>query len=228
MKLKPEFLMNKEGEGQGGGGGNAPDPAKELSDLKASNAALMARLEAIEKGKPAGGGEDKDLETKAREMRERETKSSSDSKALEAALRFSLNSAEFLKTNQSILPKEVSDIFKAAESEKFESAIEKDAAIKAGMIQSFFKVQSNLDLLTPGLKSTLDEYLKLTKNGKQEKAQQVFDSVFEPAFEMLKRIKKAEALGKGFGAPTNSDDAYKAKMMNLSKRQYLGEKQNGT
>lgn len=228
MNLKPNFLMNKEGEGTGGGG--APDPAKELAELRSSNASLMARLEALEKGKPAGGGapEDKDLETKAREMREKESKSSSDSKALEAALRFSLNSAEFLKTNQAILPKEVSDIFKAAESEKFESAIEKDAAIKAGMIQSFFKVQSNLDLLTPGLKSTLDEYLKLTKNGKQEKAQQVFDSVFEPAFEMLKRIKKAEALGKGFGAPTNSDDAYKAKMMNLSKRQYLGEKQNGT
>lgn len=226
MNLRPNFLMNKEGEGTGGGGG-APDPAKELSTLKEQNAALLARLDALEK-KSAPPPEDKDLETKAREMREKESKSSNDTKALEAALKFSLNSSEFLKQNQAILPKEVADIFKAAESEKFESAIEKDAAIKAGIIQSFFKVQSNLDLLTPGLKSTLDEYLKLTKNGKQEKAQSIFDSVFEPAFEMLKRLKKAEALGKGFGAPTNSDDAYKAKMMNLSRRQYLGENKNGT
>lgn len=226
MNLRPNFLMNKEGEGTGGGGG-APDPTKELSTLKEQNAALLARLDALEK-KSAPPPEDKDLETKAREMREKESKSSNDTKALEAALKFSLNSSEFLKQNQAILPKEVADIFKAAESEKFESAIEKDAAIKAGIIQSFFKVQSNLDLLTPGLKSTLDEYLKLTKNGKQEKAQSIFDSVFEPAFEMLKRLKKAEALGKGFGAPTNSDDAYKAKMMNLSRRQYLGENKNGT
>lgn len=199
------------------------DAVKELSDMKTANAALLARLEKLETaGKPPA--EDEDLQTKARKTIESDDKKKSDNKALENALKFSMNSAEFLKQNQSLLPKDISEIFKAAEKENFESAIEKDSAIKSGILQSFFSVQSNLDLLTPGLKSNLEEYLKLTKTGKQEKALSVYDTIFEPAFEMLRRVKRAEALNKGFGSSGGSEDAYKSKMVELSKKHYLGDK----
>lgn len=237
MKLFWHVLMDEKKDGDGGGGG---DSAKELAALKESNTALQARLDALEaKGKKKSKADDdeddeddddddskdEDLSSKAKKLRAAEDKKSGDSKALEAALRFNLGAEAWLKNNQSLLPKDVSDIFKAAEKETYGSAIEKDAAIKAGIVQSFFGIQSNLDLLTPAIKGQLEDYLKLTKTGKQDKAQQIYDTIFEPAFEMLRRVKKAEALNKGFGTGGASDDAYKAKMMNLSKKHYLGEKQ---
>lgn len=196
---------------------NPNPPAPDPKDQEIAN--LKKELEAL-KTKPP---EDPDLLEKARKQREADDKKQADTKSLEAALKFNLNSAQFLKDHASLLPKDIADIFKSAEAEKFDTAIEKDAAIKAGIIQSFFSIQANLDLLTPGLKSSLEDYLKLTKTGKQEKAQQIYDSIFEPAFEMLKRVKKAEALQKGHG--TGNDDAYKQKLMAGSKKHYLGEKQ---
>lgn len=200
----------------------APTPAPDPRDQVIAD--LTKRLEAIEKSKPAPPPADDDLNEKARKQREADDKKAGDSKQLEAALKFSLTAPEFLKVNASLLPKDVADIFKAAEKEKYDSAIEKDAAIKAGIIQSFFAQQSNLDLLTPGLKASLEDFLKLTKTGKQDKAQSIYDSIFEPTFEMLKRVKKAEALSKGFSGGSDTEDAYKNKMINLSKKHYLGEK----
>ncbi len=162
---------------------------------------------------------------KAKLQKEKDDKGITDSKALESAIKFNLKADEFVKTNQSLLPKNAADIFKAADKENYSSAIEKDAAIKSGLIQSFFEVQSNLDLLTGSQKIQLDEYLKLTKTGKQERAQAMYDNIFEPTFEMLKRVKKAEALNKGFGGGTGFDDEYKNKLINGSKKHYLGDKQ---
>lgn len=199
------------------GKGGAPDSAKEIAELKSQVAELMKRLAPPK-------DEDPDLKEKARLEKEKADKSKGDSKALENALRFSLESPKFLEANEALLPKDIGDIFKLAEKENYSSAIEKDQAIKSGIIQSFFSVQANADLLTPGLKSQLDDYLKLTKNGKQDKAQQIYDSIFEPAFEMLKRLRKAEALSKGHGGEGDGESAYKTKLMNLSKKHYLGDK----
>lgn len=211
----------------------APDLAKQLADMQATNKLMADRLEKLE-GKGNGGkkkdadddSEDDDLNDKARKTREADDKNRNNQKALESALKFSLKSEEFLKTNQSLLPKDIGDIFKAAEKEKYESAIEKDAAIKSGLIQSFFAIQANLDLLTPALKSKLEEYLKLTNTGKQDRAQETYENIFEPAFEMLRRLKKAEALNKGLGENSDSDTAYKSKLMTGSRKHYLGEKAN--
>lgn len=205
-------------KGGTGGGGNAPDPAAELAALKAENAALKLKLA------PPKPEDDPELQEKARKTREASDKDSARTKQLENALKFGLKSSEFLKQNETILPKEVADIFSQAEKENFSDAIEKDSAIKSGLIQSFFAVQTNVDLLTPGQKATLDEYLKLTKNGKQDKAQAIYDMVFEPAFEMLKRVKKAEALSKGFGGGSDAETAYKNKLMASTRKHYLGEK----
>lgn len=229
LSFRKYHLCEVAGDGKGGtGAGGAtsdktPDLAKEVADLKAANTALMEKFEALW-GKKTPDTKDDDLIDKAKKQKEIDDKKTIDHKALESALKFSLKADEFLKTNQSLLPKDVSEIFKQAEKEKYDNAIEKDAAIKAGIIQSFFSVQTNLDLLTPSLKISLDDFLKLTKNGKQEKAQSIYDNIFEPAFEMLRRVKKAEALGKGFNSDDDGETAYKNKMIDLSKKHYLGAK----
>lgn len=198
----------------------APNPAPDEKDKR------IAELEAeIKKSKEKPTPEDPDLQEKARKERETKEKANSDSKAIEAALKFSLGAKDWLKINSSLLPKDIEGIFTAAEKENYGSAIEKDQAIKSAVVQEFFKVQSNVDLLTPSQKSALEDFQKLTKNGRQEKAQQMYDTIFEPTFEMLKRVKKAEQLGKtGHASETDSDSAYRDRMMKLSKKHYLGEK----
>jgi hypothetical protein len=219
------------GSGGGAGSGGSGDPGAGKGDagqgdLAAQLAALKAENERLKaaSGKVGQSGDDPDLGEKARREREAADKDSARTKKLESSIKFNLSSKEFLKQNESLLPKEVTDIFSQAEKETFADAIEKDSAIKSGLIQAFFQVQANVDLLTPGQKAQLDSYLKLTKNGKQDKAQEMYDMIFEPAFEMLKRVKRAEALGKGYGGGTDADTAYKNKMMSLSKKHYLGEK----
>lgn len=201
--------------------GGAGDPP---ADPKAELEALRKEIADLKKAKASPPPEDPDLAERARKQREADDKNKGNTKALEAALAFTMNSEKFLKDNSALLPKEVSDIFDQANRETFDSATEKAASIKAGVIQEFFKVQSNMDLLTAGLKNRLEDYLKLTKASKQEKAQEIFDAVFEPAFEMLKRTKRAEALARGHGVGGSGEDAYKNKINDLSRKHYLGEK----
>jgi hypothetical protein len=223
------MVREKDKDGGGGGGGGdkdkAPDHAKEIADLKAQNTALLARFEALEKGKKSKSRDDDDvddsnddddeeldLRARAKKNRDADDKSKNNTKAIEAALRFSMGAELWLKNNASLLPKNISDIFAQAEKEKYDDP--------------FFEVQSNMDLLTAGQKSLLEDYLKLTKNGKQEKAREVYDTIFEPSFEMLRRVKKAEALSKGHGSATEGEDAYKNRLIELSRKHYLGEKKN--
>jgi hypothetical protein len=224
------FEENK-GDGGGSGGGGTGTPPKDQTDWKAKfeeekkrNDAFEARMSKLE-GKNTSADDknkDTDLADKAKRDREAADKGSNDHKALEAALRFTMDAPNFLKVNAALLPKSISDIFTASEKENYGSATEKANAIKAGVIKDFFSVQSNLDLLTPGLKVQLEDYLKLTNTGRVEKASAMFDSIFEPALEMLRRTKKAEALSKGHG--TGGNDEYKQKLMQGSRKHYLGEK----
>lgn len=239
--MGPMILRDEAGDGKGAGGGGAgadgkngaaggaSDAEKTIAELKASNAALIARMEKIEKGSSAGAGaggsgDGTDLDEKARLQREADAKKGANGKALEAAIGFNMSADKFLKDNAGLLPKDVADIFKAAEAETYNSAIEKSQAIKAGVIKTFFAVQSNLDLLTPSQKSQLEEYLKLTNTGRAEKALQLYDSIFEPTFEQLRRLKKAEALSRGHSVGSGAGDAYRDKLESGSKKHYLRER----
>ena len=166
------------------------------------------------------------LNEKAKLEREDLESKTKQSKQLESALTFNLTSSEFLKQNESVLPSEIGDIFRLAEKEKYENAIQKANATKAAIIQSFFSQQSNLDLLTESQKSTLDDYLKLTKNGKEEKAKEIYENLFDPALSTLKRVKKAEELARAkMGYRDGKGDThYREKLMKLSRQHYLGEK----
>lgn len=225
------ILMDKEKENGGGGGGDkTADLEKQLQAEKDKNAAFEKRLAALE-GK---GADDKDkdkskddpsLADKARQEREEKEKQDAASKKLESALKFTLQSADFIKTNASLLPKTVEGIFAQAEKENYGSPIEKANAIKVGIVSEFFALQSNLDLLTEAQKNALAEFKALTKTDKQERVQQIFDMVFEPAFETLKKIKKAEHLSKGLGDPNDTLAAYNNKMIAASRKHHLREAQ---
>ncbi len=122
----------------------------------------------------------------------------------------------------------MSDIFARANKETYDNAIDKANEIKSALVESFFAIQSNLDLLTQSHKETLADYLKLTKNGKRDKAQETYTNVFEPALEMLKAVKRSEEVNKSRNgyAGNDFDKSYKDKMTALSRQHFLGEKQN--
>jgi hypothetical protein len=167
--------------------------------------------------------DDPSLSDKVKKEKEERDRKNSDSKSLEGALMFNMGSAEFLKTNEAILPKEVVDIFKIAERETYGSALEKANATKAAIIQSYFSQQANLEILTPSQQSVLADYLKLTKNGKEDKASEMYDNLFEPALNAMKRIKKAEEILKsksGMGGTTDSEQAYKDKLMTMADKKF--------
>ena len=206
---------------------NQPDDKdKIISDLSYVCENLKTRLDALEaKSKPPEPKKDDNvLAEKARLEREEKDKQSKAEKELKSALNFTINSKDWLKTNNSLLPKTIESIFNQAEKENYGSEVEKANAIKVGIISEFFIVQSNLDLLTASQKNYLEDFKKLTKDGKEEKASHIYDMVFEPALEMLKAVKKAQNINKGLGNPSDVEEAYKDRIMKGSRKHYLGEK----
>lgn len=222
---------------------------KELEALKTSNpkayehiTGLKAKADEADKYKteleglkskkktddpPPDDEDDDDLNEKARKAKEAKEKDAVKTKELEGALKFNLSVADFVKSNKDLLPTEVEDVLKEAEKESYDSAFEKANAVKAGMIKAYFSVQANLDFLTASHKTQIDDYFKLTKNGREEKAAQIFENIFEPAIETMKKVKKAEELGKASGGHSGGskhENAYKEKLMNVSKKTHLGEK----
>lgn len=213
MRFRKYFLCEKEGE-NGGGGGGTPDPKdQEIASLK-------AKLAAFEKPPK----QDDDLADKARQTREENEKSQKKEKSLESALNFNIQSKEFLKNNQAFLPKTVEGIFQAAEKETYDSAVDKANAIKVGVFSEFFAVQANHDLLTSSQKIEVDEFLKLTKNGKQDRIAQVYSMIFEPTLETMRKIEKAKEVNAGQKDQTDAEKARLDRMQKLSRQRYLGEK----
>ncbi len=167
------------------------------------------------------------LRDKVEAERKAKEEGQASTKRIESALKFNLGIANFVKDNGDLLPSEIPEILKVADKENYDSAIQKANAVKVSFIQSFFSVKDHTEALTASQKVQLDDFLKLTKNGKEEKAEAIYENLFEPALETIKKVKKAEELGKartGFASGTKVEDAYKARLMNSSKKTYLGEK----
>lgn len=212
----------------GGGGGNEETPKdppagvtkEDFDSLREQNQKLIDRINALEKKGP-GGEDDPDLRTKAIQKREDEERSRADLTKVEAALRFNMGSEKFLEDHKDILPEEIKDIFEVANKENYDSAVEKASAIKANILQSYFSVQDNLDLLTEGQKSQIDSFLKLTKTGREQKAAEIYSNVFEPTLSMVKKIRKAEEVGKSRTTGSKSENAYKERLMKLSRETHL-------
>jgi len=231
-------LMDKAGAvgNSGGGSGDNSDGSGNTNDdnsnndksqsdaLREMNAKLMSRIDALETklgGKGSNDQDDPDLADKARLEREARDKKVAESGSLERALKFTMQSKDWVKTNESLLPKTVQGIFDEAEKENYGSSVEKADAIKVGIVQEFFAQQENLDLLTDTQKIALDDFKKLTKNDKQQRVGQVFDNIFEPTFEALRREKRAALVAKGLGNKSNGESAYEQKMIERSKSKYM-------
>lgn len=212
-----------DGTGGGGGGGGAPDAAalaKENADLKAK----LADLEKKNATPPPGKDDPADLAAKAAKEREEKEKGAKHEKDLESSIRFTSGAQAWAKENATLLPKNVESILAAAEKENYGSTIQKASAVKEAIVLEFFAHQANLDLLTASQKSTFDEFKGLTKDKRIERAQQVYDSIFEPTFETLKKVKRAEQVGKGFKDESTGEQAYKDKRLKMARKQHLGEK----
>lgn len=221
--------------GQGGGagsggnaGGGTSDTAKLIEALTNQNKTLEARLAKLEGGGQGGGQggkqDDPSLADKVRKDQEERDKKATDAKTLEAALRFEMSADQWAKDNEKLLPKSVAGILDQAKKETYANAIEKTNDIKVGVVSEFFTQQANVELLTESQKNALAEFKALTKNDKQAQVQAFWSQVFEPTFETLKKIKKAEALAKGHATPGNAEQAFQQKMINVSRKHYLKER----
>lgn len=209
-------------KGGGGGGGGTPDPAKELAELKAKFEAQQKELETLKGKKPDN---DPDLAGRAAKDREEKEKAEIAAKNMESAIGFVMGSTKWLETNAALLPENIKDIFAQAEKEKYGSATEKANDLKVGIVSEYFAKQSNLDLLTDAQKKKLAQFLDLTKNVKQERVNDVYESIFEPTLEMARQIKKAQELQKGLAPSDGKHDAYKKRLIDGSRKHHLREKQ---
>jgi hypothetical protein len=218
----------KDGDGGGGGGGDSDSGNKDSANkgadsdsLAKENAALKERLAKFE------ASQNSDLNDRTQKDRENSDKKVQETKAIEQAVSFNLQAGDFLKKNAALLPESVKDLFSVADKETWDSPVVKSSEIKSGIIQQFFAVQSNYDLLTASQKTSLADYLKLTKDGKRDRAQSVYDTIFEPALEMIRAVKKADQVQRarnGYG--DDSDSAYKQRLVDASRAHYLGEKKH--
>lgn len=201
---------NKGGEGDGGGGsGGGGKGQPDVSALLAKIEALEAKLNPVDPP---------DLQSKV-DARHKEKE---DEQALESALKFNLTAKDFVKQNEALLPKDAALLLEEAEKQNYDTQIEKSNAVKVSMMQAFFNVQENLDLLTGAQKNQIAEFQKLTKNGKQEKARFIFENIFEPTLENLKRIKKAEELAKGPSrSASDVEERYKKRLIEASNKRLL-------
>lgn len=199
------------------GGAKAKD--EELAKLKAD-------LEKATK-KPDPDPKDKDdpsLGDKVRKEQEEKDKATKREKSLESAIGFVHASKDFVKANAGLLPKTIEGVFAAAEKEKYDSAIDKANAIKVEIVKEFFSVQSNMDLLTQTQKNEVEEFLKLTKNGKQDRIETMYAMIFEPTLETLRKVEKAKQVNLETKDQTDGEKAYVDRMMNMSKKHYMGDK----
>jgi hypothetical protein len=200
---------------------------EEIAAMVEENKRLKLEVEnGKKKPDPKPEPKDEDLQAKAKREKDDAEKTAASTKAVEKAITFNLAIDDFVSKNASLLPAEIGSIVKLAHKETYDSAVAKASALKANMIQSFFAVQANMDALTPSQRGTLDDYLKLTKNGKETKAADIYENIFEPAIDTIRKVKKAEEVGRarmGF-ADSDGNQAYKERLIAASRKTHLGEK----
>lgn len=233
FKYGPRILRHP--DDPGGGGGPDPKPDPKGGDPKPDPRddiikKLEERLAKLEKGDPKPDPKpdpkDDSLADRARKDREAKDKAAADTKTLEKAIVFTKDAPAWAKENEAILPKNIADIFAQAEKKNYGTSVEKAAEMKLALVSEFFAIKENLDLLTEGQKSALADFNALTETVKRERVQGIFETVFEPTFENIKRVRKAAQLNKGGANPTSSESAFEKKMQGYSKKLYLKEKGN--
>lgn len=218
-------LMAPDDDGKGGGGAKtAEEQLKEaqaqIEELKKQVSGNKNKDEEERKRKEE---EDNDLRKKVAKEKEEEEKKKKDTKSVEDVLKYNLTVNTYVKENKDVLPEEFEKILQMAEKETYDTAAEKANAIKASFIQAFFSVQANIDLLTSSQKSQIEDYLKLTKKGREDGANQIYQNLFEPTIEMVKKLKKAEELNRartGLHPGSKAGDEYRDRLIEMGKKRF--------
>ncbi len=196
----------------------------EVASLKKAAEDEKKKLEEEKKNKDKNKDDDDLLSKAKKEQKEKEDAAKGD-KSLESALSFNLTVADFVKNNKDILPVEFTKVLELANKESYDSPKQKANAIRSGLIQSFFAVQAHVDMLTENQKKSLADFMKLTKNGKEETSDAIYHNVFEPGFEMLKQVKKTEDKMKSKQQEGGSNNqSYKDRLKQGSIDKYFGKK----
>lgn len=208
------------------------DAKKAADDSKAEIERLKAE---IEKGKTKppentktqeDPDKDKDLRAQADKARAEADKAKATEKTLKRAWGFNAGLEGFMKTNKELVPAKFEDIITQAKKKTYDSETEQAAAVQSALIEEFFAVQANLDLLTVGQKSQFEEFSKLSVKAKEAKASELYENIFEPALETLRKVKKAEELGKsrqGTASSSPVEDGYRKRLIEGSQKMYLNK-----
>jgi len=207
---------------------------EEIAAMKAENEKLKKDLEEASKKKetpnppPAKPEEEDGLKEKAEKERKEKEAAASKGKQVERSIKFNLTVDNFVKENKDLLPKNVEGILSSAAKENYDSETQKANAQRVAIALEFFSLQENVDLLTSSQKSALEEFQKLTKNSKEERAEEIYNNLFEPALETLKKVRKASELAKSKNgkADTAGEKAYIDRLIKHSRKALLGEKES--
>ena len=191
---------------------------KELEDLK-------AKAPKVEPPNPNQDDKEKDLFEKFKKQQILDNQKTSNNKSIENAVKFNYELDSFINDNKDILPSDIANIAAQSKKENYDSVNEKANAIKSGFVQSFFAVQANLDLLTATQKNAVEDFLKLSKIAKEDKASEIYENIFEPTIQTIKKVKKAEEVAKakfgGYGTATSSEKEHIEKLKAASKKAHL-------
>lgn len=195
---------DKGNDGKGDSGGGDKGGSADLTTLLSEMKAMREQLQALS---PKGGQkDDDDLLDKI----QKDKKSKEDAKAMETKLveatKFNLRLDTFLKEYAGILPSDANEIPKAATLEKYSNEVERSAAIKATLMQSFFKEEENLKYLSESQLAKWKAYQSLGTVGRTEEAPAIYDVVFEPAVNHARSIRQAQ-IKASEGAAAGSKDS---------------------
>lgn len=194
------------GSGSGGGSGSGSGAAggqqqqqqqqqQQTQMVTLSREDLDKLIADAAKGKNPKNEPDPTLDAIERDKKAREKDRETQGKIV-SATKFNVGFDIFLKEYAGVLPPDATEIAKVASSDKYESEVDRSLAIKAALIQSFFKEEENVKLLSDSQKAKWKAYQALGTVGRQEEAATMYEVVFEPAINQARAIRQAQISSK--------------------------------
>lgn len=196
--------MDEAGAGEGGGAAGGKEGGKETLVLE-----LAKEIKALREEMAASKPKEKKDDPSLIDQVEKDKKSKADfaqmqSKIVKAA-KFNLRFETFLKEYAGVIPEDAKEIAKTASVDNYPNEVERSAAIKDALMQSFFKESDNLKFLSDAQKAKWKTFLALGTAGRAEEAESIYDSVFEPAVNHARSIRQAQLTNRDNVASGSSD-----------------------
>lgn len=205
---------------------------EEIAALKAENEKLKNDLKAKDDTKSkeekdriakeeADKVKGKDYSEIARQKEDDDKKEKDKTAEMEKSAIFNANLNQFVKDNGPLVSPRLASVVEVANKENFANSTERARELKGAIVKEFFSVESNVKHLTDSQKARLDFFLTQTKNGRAEQITAIWDDLFEPTLELVRKIKSFEEKSSG---KVKSDSGIKNKFMEVGKKSYLKTK----